>query len=164
MSTTNGNIDVKNATTATIIISAATNFVNYHDVSGNASAKNEATLKATEGKSVDVLLKRHVAKYQAQYNRVALDLSAGTAKPSPNTLLPTDQRLDKFYGSDDMGMVALLFNYGRYLLISSSQPGGQAANLQGVWNDKMMAPWDSKYTININAEMNYWPAEVCGLT
>ena len=113
MSTTNGNIDVKNATTATIIISAATNFVNYHDVSGNASAKNEATLKATEGKSVDVLLKRHVAKYQAQYNRVALDLSAGTAKPSPNTLLPTDQRLDKFYGSDDMGMVALLFNYGR---------------------------------------------------
>ena len=164
MSTTNGNIDVKNATTATIIISAATNFVNYHDVSGNASAKNEATLKATEGKSVDVLLKRHVAKYQAQYNRVALDLSAGTAKPSPNPLLPTDQRLDKFYGSDDMGMVALLFNYGRYLLISSSQPGGQAANLQGVWNDKMMAPWDSKYTININAEMNYWPAEVCGLT
>ena len=164
MSTNNGNIEVKNATTATIIISAATNFVNYNDVSGNASAKNEATLKAVEGKTADVLLKRHVAKYQAQYKRVALDISAGTPKPSPNTLLPTDQRLDKFYGSDDMGMVALLFNYGRYLLISSSQPGGQAANLQGVWNDKMMAPWDSKYTININAEMNYWPAEVCGLT
>ena len=157
-------IQVKNATTATIIITAATNFVNYHDVSGNASAKNEATLEAVKGKTVDQLLKRHVAKYQAQYKRVALDISAGTAKPSPNTLLPTDQRLDKFYGSDDMGMVALLFNYGRYLLISSSQPGGQAANLQGVWNDKMNAPWDSKYTININAEMNYWPAEVCGLT
>lgn len=164
MSTNNGNIEVKNATTATIVISAATNFVNYHDVSGNASAKNEATLKAVEGKTADVLLKRHVAKYQAQYKRVALDISADTPKPSPNTLLPTDQRLDKFYGSDDMGMVALLFNFGRYLLISSSQPGGQAANLQGVWNDKMNAPWDSKYTININAEMNYWPAEVCGLT
>ena len=164
VSSADGKVDVKNATTATIIITAATNFVNYHDVSGNASAKNEATLKAVEGKTVDQLLKRHVAKYQAQYKRVALDISAGTAKPSPNTLLPTDQRLDKFYGSDDMGMVALLFNYGRYLLISSSQPGGQAANLQGVWNDKMNAPWDSKYTININAEMNYWPAEVCGLT
>ena len=63
-----------------------------------------------------------------------------------------------------MGMVELMFNYGRYLLISSSQPGGQAANLQGVWNQEHMAPWDSKYTININAEMNYWPAEVCGLT
>ena len=164
VSSADGKVDVKNATTATIIITAATNFVNYHDVSGNASAKNEATLEAVKGKTVDQLLKRHVAKYQAQYKRVALDISAGTAKPSPNTLLPTDQRLDKFYGSDDMGMVALLFNYGRYLLISSSQPGGQAANLQGVWNDKMNAPWDSKYTININAEMNYWPAEVCGLT
>ena len=164
VSSADGKVDVKNATTATIIITAATNFVNYHDVSGNASAKNEATLKAVEGKTVDQLLKRHVAKYQAQYNRVALDISANTQHPSPNTLLPTDQRLDKFYGSDDMGMVALLFNYGRYLLISSSQPGGQAANLQGVWNDKMNAPWDSKYTININAEMNYWPAEVCGLT
>ena len=160
-------IDVKGATTATIIITAATNFVNYHDVSGNASEKNKETIKGIgelSFKTFDKLLKRHIAKYQAQYKRVALDLSAGTAKPSPNTLLPTDQRLDKFYGSDDMGMVALLFNYGRYLLISSSQPGGQAANLQGVWNDKMMAPWDSKYTININAEMNYWPAEVCGLT
>ena len=164
VSSADGKVDVKNATTATIIITAATNFVNYHDVSGNASAKNEATLEAVKGKTVDQLLKRHIAKYQAQYKRVALDISAGTAKPSPNTLLPTDQRLDKFYGSDDMGMVALLFNYGRYLLISSSQPGGQAANLQGVWNDKMNAPWDSKYTININAEMNYWPAEVCGLT
>ena len=164
VSSADGKVDVKNATTATIIITAATNFVNYHDVSGNASAKNEATLKAVEGKTVDQLLKRHIAKYQAQYKRVALDISANTQHPSPNTLLPTDQRLDKFYGSDDMGMVALLFNYGRYLLISSSQPGGQAANLQGVWNDKMNAPWDSKYTININAEMNYWPAEVCGLT
>ena len=164
VSSADGKVNVKNATTATIIITAATNFVNYHDVSGNASAKNDATLKAVEGKTVDQLLKRHVAKYQAQYKRVALDISANTQHPSPNTLLPTDQRLDKFYGSDDMGMVALLFNYGRYLLISSSQPGGQAANLQGVWNDKMNAPWDSKYTININAEMNYWPAEVCGLT
>ncbi|MBP5478929.1 MAG: glycoside hydrolase family 95 protein, partial [Bacteroidaceae bacterium] len=78
--------------------------------------------------------------------------------------LTTVERLDKFYGSKDQGMVALLFNYGRYLLISSSQKGGQPANLQGVWNASLNAPWDSKYTININAEMNYWPAEVCGLS
>lgn len=164
IATEDNKIQVKDATTATIIITAATNFVNYNDVSGNATAKNEATLQAVDGKSVDVLLKRHVAKYQAQYNRVSLDLSPNPKTISPNAKLPTDQRLDKFYGSDDMGMVALMFNFGRYLLISSSQPGGQAANLQGVWNDKMMAPWDSKYTININAEMNYWPAEVCGLS
>ena len=164
IATEDNKIQVKDATTATIIITAATNFVNYNDVSGNATAKNEAILQAVDGKSVDVLLKRHVAKYQAQYNRVSLDLSPNPKTISPNAKLPTDQRLDKFYGSDDMGMVALMFNFGRYLLISSSQPGGQAANLQGVWNDKMMAPWDSKYTININAEMNYWPAEVCGLS
>lgn len=153
-----GRIEVKNATTATIIITAATNFVSYNDVSGNAHARNEAVLKSVEGTSVDKLLKRHLKKYQEQYNRVALHL------PSTNDGLPTDQRLDRFYGSNDQGMVALLFNYGRYLLISSSQPGGQAANLQGVWNNKMNAPWDSKYTININAEMNYWPAETCRLT
>ena len=164
MSTNNANLDIKNATTATIVISAATNFVSYNDVSGNASAKNEAVLGAVAKLNYDQLLKRHVAKYQAQYNRVSLNLSANSKQPSQNSLLPTDQRLDKFYGSDDMGMVALMFNFGRYLLISSSQPGGQAANLQGVWNDKMNAPWDSKYTININAEMNYWPAEVCGLS
>lgn len=114
------------ATEATVIVSAATNFVNYHDVSGNAAQRN-----------ADYINKVRNMDY-AQ--------------------LPTDQRLDQFNGSKDMAMVALMFNYGRYLLISSSQPGGQAANLQGVWNDNKKAPWDGKYTININTEMNYWPA------
>ncbi len=150
---------VEGATEATLYIAAATNFVNYHDVSGNASAKCEASLKQVANQNFDQLLKRNMAQYQAQYERVKLNLAS-----SENQKLPTDQRLDKFYGSQDMGMVALLFNYGRYLLISSSQKGGQAANLQGVWNDKRNAPWDSKYTININAEMNYWPAEVCNLS
>ncbi len=150
---------VEGATEATLYISAATNFVNYHDVSGNAAQKNNDLLSKAETFKFDQLLKRHLEKYQAQYNRVTLTLPS-----SNNSQLPTDQRLDKFYGSDDLGMVALLFNYGRYLLISSSQPGGQPANLQGVWNDKRNAPWDSKYTININAEMNYWPAEVCNLS
>ena len=152
-------LKVEGATEATLYISAATNFVNYHDVSGNAAQKNEQFLAAAETMKFDQLLKRHLAEYQKQYNRVKLSLPS-----SANAQLPTDQRLDKFYGSTDMGMVALLFNYGRYLLISSSQKGGQAANLQGVWNDKRNAPWDSKYTININAEMNYWPAEVCNLS
>ena len=152
-------LKVEGATEATLYISGATNFVNYHDVSGDAAKKNEQFLSAAESMNFAQLLKRHLAIYQQQYNRVNLTLTS-----SENSQLPTDQRLDKFYGSTDMGMVALLFNYGRYLLISSSQKGGQAANLQGVWNDKRNAPWDSKYTININAEMNYWPAEVCNIS
>ncbi|MDO5442671.1 MAG: glycoside hydrolase family 95 protein [Bacteroidia bacterium] len=152
-------INVADASQTVLLISAATNFVNYHDVSGNASAKNAERLAAAEKMSYKQLLKRSVEAYADQYDRVALELPAGA-----NAALQTKDRLDQFSGSDDMGMVALMFNYGRYLLISSSQPGGQAANLQGVWNNDFMAPWDSKYTININAEMNYWPAEICGLT
>ncbi len=158
--TAEGNaLKIDNATEATLYVSAATNFVNYNDVSGDASAKNEQYLKAAETMPFATLHKRHVTLYKSQYDRVKLSLPS-----ADNQSLPTVQRLDKFYGSQDMGMVALLFNYGRYLLISSSQKGGQPANLQGVWNDKMNAPWDSKYTININAEMNYWPAEVCNLS
>lgn len=152
-------IQVKGATEATLYISAATNFVNYNDVSGVPSEKNDNYLFAAEKFDFKTLLKRHLAKYQEQYSRVKLSLTS-----TDNKNLPTVERLDKFYGSQDMGMVALLFNYGRYLLIASSQQGGQPANLQGVWNDKRNAPWDSKYTININAEMNYWPAEVCNLS
>ena len=148
---------VKKATTVTLLISAATNFVNYHDVSAQAAARNAEYLRKVENLSFEQLLSRHETIYQPQYNKVSLELP-GTSK------LPTDRRLAAFKDSQDMGMVALMFNYGRYLLISSSQKGGQAANLQGVWNDKVNAPWDSKYTININAEMNYWPAEVTNLT
>jgi len=151
-------VRLKGASYAEIHIATATNFVNYHDVSGNPSAKIAKALAGIEGKSYEQLLSSHVAAYKSQYDRVNLNLKNGA-----NASLPTDKRLDAFYGSDDMGMVALLFNYGRYLLISSSQPGGQAANLQGIWNDKPDAPWDSKYTININAEMNYWPSEVTNL-
>ena len=148
---------VKKATTVTLLVSAATNFVNYHDVSAQAAVRNADYLHKVEGLSFEQLLARHEAIYQPQYNKVKLSL------PGTSTL-PTDRRLAAFKDSQDMGMVALMFNYGRYLLISSSQKGGQAANLQGVWNDKVNAPWDSKYTININAEMNYWPAEVTNLT
>ena len=150
-------IEVKNATEVTIYISAATNFVNYHDVSGDAEAKNKNRLNLAEKIRFPELLKRHTAKYQEQYNRVSLTLGKTTGSS-----LPTDERLGSFDGTD-LDMVSLMMQYGRYLLISSSQPGGQPANLQGVWNDKMNAPWDSKYTININAEMNYWPALIGNL-
>ena len=152
--------DVKtDGTEATIIVSAATNFVNYHDVSGNAAQRNASYINKVSAMSFAQLEKRHVEAYQKQFNTVKLSLPADA-----NAQLPIDQRLDQFTGSKDMAMVALMFNYGRYLLISSSQPGGQAANLQGVWNDNKNAPWDSKYTININTEMNYWPAEVTNLS
>ena len=154
-----GTITVKDATTAMFLIAAATNFVNYHDVSGNPSEKTNQTLSSVTGKSFDKLLKAHLKKYQEQYNRVQFSLPKST-----NSGLETDKRVAAFEkDASDLDMVALMMQYGRYLLISSSQPGGQAANLQGVWNDKMNAPWDSKYTININAEMNYWPALIGNL-
>ena len=152
-------LDVSGATAATIIVSAATNFVNYHDVSGNALKKAESYLKAAAGKPYAELLDRHTTAYKRQYARVSLTLPEGK-----DSALETDKRVERFAkGGDDQTLVALMFQYGRYLLISSSQPGGQPANLQGVWNNKVNAPWDSKYTININTEMNYWPADVCNL-
>ena len=158
---------VADATTATLYIVAATNYVNYHDISGDAHKKNDATLSHLSGKNYQKLLKRHLQKYHEQYGRVSLTLGpagepAGVVANAGVANLPTDQRLAKFDGSD-LGLVALMMQYGRYLLISSSQPGGQAANLQGMWNDKVYPAWDSKYTININAEMNYWPSLVGNL-
>ena len=155
---------VTGATTATLYIVAATNYVNYHDISGNPAQKNDATLLALQGRSYKQLLKRHERAYKEQYDRVSLELGkpAGVVAGAGTAALPTDQRLARFDGSD-LGLVALMMQYGRYLLISSSQPGGQAANLQGMWNDKLYAMWDSKYTININAEMNYWPSLVGNL-
>ena len=158
-------IRVDGATEVTLYISAATNYVNYQDVSGDPAVKNARRIALARKHSFDDLLKRHVANYQALYNRVKLNLGERTR----NFDLETDERLASFYSSldsvPDLGMVTLLFNYGRYLLISSSRgKDGQPANLQGIWNNKKNAPWDSKYTININAEMNYWPAEVCNLS
>ena len=157
--------NVSNATEATLYIVAATNFVNYHDVSGNPVKKNNQVLDQLQGISYDKLLQRHLKKYHEQYNRVVLNLPK-----SENSALETDKRLVAFAANhspltanSDFDLISLMMQYGRYLLISSSQPGGQPANLQGVWNNKVNAPWDSKYTININAEMNYWPALVGNL-
>ena len=158
VSQTAGGIDISRATTATLYIVAATNYVNYHDVSGNPTKRNDASMASVSGKSYDELLQRHINKYKEQYDRLLLVLPKSDASN-----LPTDKRLEAFAEGKDLDMVSLMMQYGRYLLISSSQPGGQPANLQGVWNDKLKAPWDSKYTININAEMNYWPALVGNL-
>ncbi len=157
-------ISVSQATAATIKVVAATNYVNYHDISGIAADKNRRALESMKSKSYKQLLNAHVKKYREQYDRVELSLPK-----TGDSALETDKRLEAFSKAPatssqcDLDMVSLMMQYGRYLLISSSQPGGQPANLQGVWNDKVMAPWDSKYTININAEMNYWPATVGNL-
>jgi len=151
-------LSVSKASKVTLYISAATNYVNYHDVSANSTARNREYLDKAMAMDNATLLKRHVEKYAEQYGRVCLDMPS-----DDNINLPTDRRLDAFRESKDMGMVCLMFNFGRYLLISSSQPGGQPANLAGIWNDKPGAPWRARYTININTEMNYWPAQVCQL-
>ena len=147
------------ATTVTLYIIAATNYVNYQDISGDPKQKNDQKTAALKDKTYTQLLSDHIRRYQEQYNRVSLKIASQDSSSS----LPTDKRLVAFADSNDPDMVSLMMQYGRYLLISSSQPGGQPANLQGVWNDKINAPWDSKYTININAEMNYWPALVGNL-
>ena len=150
---------VNGANSATIYISIASNFNNYYDISGDENKRAAEYLQKAYLKSYAAILPAHIAAYQKYFNRVKLDLGATDA-----TSLPTDERLKNFKTGNDPQFVTIYFQFGRYLLISSSQPGGQAANLQGIWNDKMSPPWDSKYTININAEMNYWPAEKTNLS
>lgn len=149
---------VSGATTATLYISAATNFITYKNVGANEHKKADAYMKEALKKPYEQALKEHTAYYGEQFNRVRLDL--GT---SEKAVEETPVRIRNFANGQDPALATLLFQYGRYLLISSSQPGGQPANLQGIWNDKLLAPWDGKYTININTEMNYWPAEVTNL-
>jgi len=150
---------VKNADAVTLCLAAATNFVNYQDVSADPNQRVEAVLKSIEGKSFEEIKKAHIKEHQELFRRVSIDLGSTT-----NSLLPTDERLQKFDGKNDPNLAALCFQFGRYLLISSSRPGTQPANLQGIWNQSMNPSWDSKYTTNINLEMNYWPAEVANLS
>ena len=148
------------ADAATLYISTATNFVNYHDTSADPSRKAKSLLAAAKKKPYEKARREHTDRYRSQFGRMSLSLG----NTSPETAaLPTDVRIRQFADGHDPELAALLFQYGRYLLISSSQPGGQPANLQGIWNDMPNAPWDGKYTININTEMNYWPAEVTNL-
>jgi len=152
-------LTVTKADVATIYVSKATNFVTYKDISANAAERVNSYLQNALKKNYDQILKDHIADYQKYFNRVSLDL--GTTDAVKN---PTDVRLEQFAKGNDPQLVTLYFQFGRYLLISSSRPGGQPANLQGIWNDQLNPPWDSKYTININTEMNYWPSEITNIT
>jgi alpha-L-fucosidase 2 len=150
---------VENANSAELLLAAATSFKNYHDVNGNPTQRCIDTISNVFSRGFEPMLEGHVADHQKLFRRVQLDL--GT---TPSAKLPTDQRLKNCAKEPDPDLAALYFQFGRYLLIASSRPGGQAANLQGIWNDQLKPPWDSKYTVNINTEMNYWPAEVCNLS
>jgi alpha-L-fucosidase 2 len=149
---------VENADSALLLLAAATSFRNYRDISADPVARCEKALKAARGKTFAALRKAHVEDHRTLFRRVALDLGKTAAAGRP-----TDQRLKDAAKSDDPQLAALYFQFGRYLLIASSRPGGQPANLQGLWNDRLKPPWDSKWTTNINTEMNYWPAEVANL-
>lgn len=153
-----GKLTVSSATHATLYICAATNYVNYKDVSANESKKVSKILKRAMSRKYDDARKAHIDAYRKQFGRVRFTLPESNA-----SFKPTDERVRNFHNGNDKQLAALMFQYGRYLLICSSQPGGQPATLQGIWNESMDAPWDSKYTININTEMNYWPAEVANL-
>ena len=155
-----GNIlQINGGTEAILYISAATNYINYQNVSADESRRTTGYLEKAMLIPYKKALKNHISFYKKQFDRVLLHLPSSEASQ-----IETPRRIENFGKGKDMAMAALLFQYGRYLLISSSQPGGQPANLQGIWNNSIHAPWDSKYTININTEMNYWPAEVTNLS
>lgn len=153
-------VNVEDANAVTIYISIGTNFVNYKDVSGDEKRAAALPLAPFESgkKSYKGMLDAHVKEYSKQFGTVSIDL--GTNEQAS---LPTDERIRNFAETFDPQLVSLYFQFGRYLLISCSQPGGQAANLQGIWNESRQAPWDGKYTTNINVEMNYWPSFLCGM-
>ncbi len=155
---TENSIIVENANNATLYLVAATSFVSYNDISGNPEEKCQNYLTALNDKKYETIKANHVADYQQLFDRVELDL--GSSEISNR---PTNERLISFKQDEDPSLVSLLYQYGRYLLISASRPGTQPANLQGIWNNRLAPPWDSKYTININTEMNYWPAEITNL-
>ena len=159
MTSRDGVITVENADEAVIYTSIATNFNNYKDITADEEARAKEYLHKAVAKPYAQAKKEHVDFYQKEIGSSSLDLG-----PDMYADVPTDKRIECFAETNDNHLVANYYKFGRYLLVSSSQPGCQPANLQGIWNDKMFPSWDSKYTCNINLEMNYWPSEVTGLT
>ena len=150
---------VRQADAVILRLAAATSFVSYEDVSADPAARVDAVLRATADKPFERIRAEHVQEHQRLFRRVSMNLGS-----TPSSALPTDERLASFDGTNDPDLAALVFQFGRYLLIASSRPGTQPANLQGIWNKDQNPMWDSKYTTNINTEMNYWPAEVANLS
>ena len=160
-----GQFSVKAADEATLYVTVGTNVVNYKDITGDEEAQSRQRLHEAMDKGYEQLKKQHEDLYHRYYDRVRIDLGKDLYAG-----MPTSKRIEQFAATEKNGMpdnhlVATYFQFGRYLLISSSQPDNiNPANLQGIWNEKMFPSWDSKYTTNINLEMNYWPSEVCNLT
>jgi alpha-L-fucosidase 2 len=152
-------VHVSGADVATIYISIASNFKNYKELSADAAGKADTFLQNALKKEYDQALIDHIADYQSYFKRVSIDLGITDSVKNP-----TDRRLEQFATGNDPQLVSLYFQFGRYLLITTSRSGGQPANLQGIWNDQLTPPWDSKYTVNINTEMNYWPSEITNLS
>jgi alpha-L-fucosidase 2 len=152
-------ITVTGADSATLVLTAATSFKHYDDISGDPVAVCGGIMKPALAFSYEELKSRHLEDYQNLFHRVSIDLGR-----TPAADVDTDKRVENFKTANDPHLAALYFQFGRYLLIACSRPGSQPANLQGVWNDNLWPPWGSKYTVNINTEMNYWPAEMTNLS
>ena len=160
MTCRDGVLSVDGADEAVIYVSIATNFVNYNDISADDYAeRNKKYLDTATRRTFAEAKRAHTEFYRSQIESASLWLG-----PDDYPHLTTDRRVEQFRDHEDNFLVALYFRFGRYLLVSSSQPGGQPPTLQGIWNDKLFPSWDCKYTCNINLEMNYWPAEVTNLT
>ena len=154
-----GGAVVTGANAATLKLVAATNYKNFRDVSADPKARCEKAIRAVARKGYDEIRKAHVADHRKLFRRVRLDLGTTEAMNRP-----TDERIKTFGDGKDPQLAVLYFQFGRYLLIASSRPGTQPANLQGIWNYRLRPPWECKWTTNINTEMNYWPAELCNLS
>ena len=153
-------LNITNADAVTLVVAMATSFVNYHDISGDPAARCNEVLNAVAGKDFATLYRRHVDDFRGLMGRVHLQIGDVSQNEKP-----TDERLKAVRtGGTDVNLEALAFQFGRYILASSSRIGGQPANLQGIWDEALLPPWGSKYTVNINLEMNYWSAEVCNLS
>ncbi|MCR6638788.1 MAG: glycoside hydrolase N-terminal domain-containing protein [Sporocytophaga sp.] len=148
-------ITVSGANSATVILAIGSNFNAYNNVNGDEVARATSYIDNVSAKNYTQLLTAHLEDYQALFNRVDINLGPGNSSSS----LPTDQRVANFNTSDDPQLVRLHYQFGRYLMIACSRPGSQPANLQGVWNKDMYPSWGSKYTTNINFQMNYWMTE-----
>ncbi|WP_061293548.1 glycosyl hydrolase family 95 catalytic domain-containing protein [Herbidospora cretacea] len=159
VSSSGGTLQVRSANSVTVLVSIGSSYKNYRDVSGDYQGIARGHLNAAAARSWDDLRSRHVADYQRLFNRTTLDLGRTSAADQP-----TDVRIAQHNSVNDPQFSALLFQFGRYLLISSSRPGSQPANLQGIWNDSLTPSWDSKYTINANLPMNYWHADTTNLS
>ncbi len=149
-----GNVSVNGADEVLLLVAAATSYRKFDDTGGDPEAIVRKTIETASKISFDRLRESHLKDYQALFRRVTIDLGQSDAMK-----LPTDERILKFAEGNDPQFAALYYQFARYLLIGCSRPGGQAATLQGLWNESVKPPWGSKYTININTEMNYWPAE-----